>query len=202
VSGDPAVANASGWNCRTHVEYEGAPAVDWYVPQGTPVYATHDGTATLFFNTHANAFDFYGLPREPYLGNPDRSRAPVTPFPGPGGGMGLYVSVANDGFRTDYGHLTLATIAEVVPAGAFVAPYGEDYAYAATFAVPRHFSVADVIARWPVRRGDLIGFTGDSGYSEAPHLHYQVTRLSTGAKLCPTAEAGFDDGGWLERPAD
>lgn len=54
---DPARANAAGWNCRVHFEYEGMPAVDWYVPSGTAVYATMDGTATLLINTVANGFD-------------------------------------------------------------------------------------------------------------------------------------------------
>jgi murein DD-endopeptidase MepM/ murein hydrolase activator NlpD len=50
-----------------------------------------------------------------------------------------------------------------------------------------------------VSRGDVIGFTGDSGYSEAPHLHYEITRLSDERQLCPTGENGFDDGSWLTR---
>lgn len=52
---------------------------------------------------------------------------------------------------------------------------------------------------WDVRRGDVIGYTGDAGYSEAPHLHHQITRLSDEAKLCPTDEEGFGENGWLER---
>lgn len=195
---DPDTANASGWNCRTHQEYEGQPAVDWYVPPSTPLRATMDGTATLYINTVVNAFDFYGVPREPYLGNPDRARAPVNPFPGPGGGMGVYVAVANEGFVTHYGHLHLSQTLGLVPAEAFLSPYSVAYDYAEAFAEPRPFSSGIEIASWEVRRADLIGYTGDSGYSEAPHLHYEIRRAGTAAKLCPTGEAAFSDGGWLE----
>jgi hypothetical protein len=199
VADDPVVANTAGWNCRTHVEYEGVPAVDWYVRTGTPVYATMDGEAILMLNTVANAFDYYNVSREPYLGNPDRSRASVTPFSGPGGGMGLYVVVLNEEFRTEYGHFDLAATVAAVPASAFVAPYSPSYGYATDFATPMPVTFGAQIATWTVRKGDLIGYTGDSGYSEAPHLHYRITRRATGETLCPTAEAGFAAGGWLFR---
>jgi len=163
------------------------------------VRATMDGVATLYINTTVNAFDYYGVSREPYIGDPDRARAPVTPFPGPGGGMGVYVSVVNDAFRTDYGHFSLAPTIAAVPEGAFAGGYTRATGYASMFAAPRSAGVADTIATWPVRRGDVIGHAGDTGYSEAPHLHYQITRLADGARLCPTNEPGFDDAGWLLR---
>jgi hypothetical protein len=199
AAADPGQANESGWDCRVHLEYENAPAVDWYVQPGEPVRSTMDGIATLIINTTVNAFDFYGVSREPYIGNPDRARAPVAPFPGPGGGMGVYVSVANDGFRTDYGHFSLAPAIAGVPDSAFFGGYTRATDYASTFAVPRSAGAGDMIATWPVRRGDVIGFTGDTGYSEAPHVHYAITRLLDGEQLCPTNEPGFDDGGWLLR---
>jgi hypothetical protein len=196
---DPEVANANGWNCRVHQEYEGAPAVDWYVQPGAPVYATMDGEATLFANTIVNAFDYYGVDREPYIGNPDRDRAPVSPFPGPGGGMGVYVAVVSKTHRAAYGHFALdATIANV-PEGAFRGRFSRSFDYAAEFSAPRRFDVADQVAVWQVKRGDVIGYTGDAGYSEAPHLHYAITRRNDGTALCPTSETGFADGGWLFR---
>jgi hypothetical protein len=197
TSPDSDAANRYGWNCRTHVEYEGAPAVDWYVPAGTPVFAMLGGEATLYINTYANGFDHYGVDREPYLGNPDRARAPVSPFTGPGGGMGVYVSVESapsDGrYRAEYGHLLLEPTLANVPPQYFLG----DFDYRTEFAAPRASAVP--VAMWKVHRGDVIGYTGDAGYSEAPHLHYTVTRLTDGAQLCPTAESGFVDGGWLER---
>jgi murein DD-endopeptidase MepM/ murein hydrolase activator NlpD len=193
VGDDPAAANQYGWNCRVHVEYEGTPAVDWYVSVGTPVYATMDGTATLYVNTIANAFDYYGVSREPYIGNPDRTRAPIAPFPGLSGGMGVWVSVESATHRTDYGHLDFERTLVAAPPDVF---FG-DADWRARIAAPR--TAPEVGARWRVRRGDIIGYTGDAGYSEAPHLHYQIIRLSDGAQLCPTGEAGYADGGWLEK---
>jgi hypothetical protein len=199
VSADPVRANQDGWDCRVHVEYEGQPAVDWYVQAGEPVLATIDGHATLVVNTVTNAFDYYGVAREPYLGNPDRLRAPISPFPGPGGGMGVYVSISNDEFRIDLGHLSLDSTIANVPPDAFVAPYSAAFDYISAFAVPRAVSAGDVLAQWDVRRGDTVGYTGDSGYSEAPHLHYAITRRTDGQRLCASEEAGFVDGGWLAR---
>jgi hypothetical protein len=107
--------------------------------------------------------------------------------------MGVYVSITNDAYRTDYGHLALEATLANVPPSQFVG----DFDYREEFAAPRTLDVT--VASWPVRRGDVIGYTGDAGYSEAPHLHYQIIRLSDGAQLCPTSEAGFADGGWLDR---
>ncbi len=69
------------------------------------------------------------------------------------------------------------------------------------FAPLRDFQATTPIARWEVRRGDLIGMTGDTGYSEAPHLHYTIARIGGAGLLCPTSELGFEDGGWLVRSA-
>lgn len=196
-SDDPERASRSGWNCRVHVEYEGQPAVDWYIPVGTPVVATMDDTATLYVITVTNAFDHYGVDREPYLGDPDRTRASLSPFPGPSGGKGVFVRVENADFVTDYAHLDLAETVRVLPVAAFLPGYGPDSDYAALFAPVRGFRTSTPIAQWTVKRGDLIGLAGDSGYSEAPHLHYTVRRAGSSSLLCPTAEAGFEDGGWL-----
>lgn len=196
-SADPERANRCGWNARTHVEYEGQPAVDWYVPEGTPVLATMDGVATLIVYTTSNPFEVYGTVREAYLGNPDRTRAPLAPFPGPGGGQGVAVHVENTAFRSDYAHLEVRRTVDSVPADAFLDGYSAATNYIEEFAAMREFGLGTTIARWPVRRGDVVGFTGDTGYSEAPHLHYAIVRLASGRRLCPTAESGFEDAGWL-----
>lgn len=174
--------------------------MDWYVQPGQPVYTTIAGQATLIVNTVANAFDHYGVSREPYLGNPDRARAPASPFSGPSGGMGLYMSVINDEFRVDLGHLALEPTVAHVPVEAFASPYSPSFDFPSTFAVPRSASWGDIVATWAVHRGDVVGFTGDSGYSEAPHLHYAITRRADGERLCATDEPGFQDSGWLLRP--
>ncbi|MGE0135510.1 MAG: M23 family metallopeptidase [Dehalococcoidia bacterium] len=197
-SEDPDRANASGWNARVHVEYEGNPAVDWYVPPGTPVYATMDGVATLYVITLANPFEVYGVDREPYLGNPDRARAPIAPFPGPGGGKGVFVRVENEEFRTEYAHLELRPTLDAVRPP-FLDGYTPATDYEAEFALLRDFRATTRVARWDVHRGNLIGLTGDTGYSEAPHLHYTIARAGSPALLCPTTEPGFEDSGWLFR---
>ncbi len=197
-SSDPATANRGGWNCRVHVEYEGLPAVDWYIPTGTSILATMDGTATLLINTVSNPFDVYGVSREPYIGNPDRARAPVSPFPGPGGGQGVFVRVQNGAYLTDYAHLDLtATMASAVPSSAWLPNYSPGQPLIDQFTPLRDFRTATTVAQWEVKAGDVIGYSGDSGYSEAPHLHYTV--IANGAYLCPTTEAGFPNNGWLLR---
>jgi murein DD-endopeptidase MepM/ murein hydrolase activator NlpD len=195
-SDDPERANNSGWDCRVHAEYEGQPAVDWYVPVGTPVHATMDGTARLNVVTVTNAFDYYGAARGPYMGYPD-PRVALSPFGGVSGGKGVFVEVENGGFVTDYGHLDpSSTIAAVDPA-AFLAGYGPDSDYATLFAPLRDFRVYTTVAQWTVKRGDVIGYSGDTGYSDAPHLHYTIRRADASSLLCPTSERGFVDGGWL-----
>lgn len=198
-SGDPDAANAGGWNCRVHVEYEGQPAVDWYIPPGTPIVSTMDGTATLYAITVTNAFGYWGVDREPYLGNPDRSRASIVPFPGPSGGKGVFVIVENETFETEYAHFDLDASAGVIPQGAFLPGYSPDADWDSLFAAMRGYLDWTPLATWEVQAGDVIGLSGDSGYSEAPHLHYTVAYAGSAANLCPTAEAGFADGGWLLR---
>lgn len=198
-SNDPDRANRCGWNARLHVEYEGQPAVDWYIPPGTPVVATMDGTATLLINTVANPFDVYGVNREPYLGNPDRDRAPIVPFPGPGGGQGVFVRIENAGYRTDSAHFDIGATVPAIPRDAWLEGYGPGTDFVAVFAELRDFRVATPVARWEVRAGDVIGASGDSGYSEAPHLHYAIRPAGSPNAVCPTTEPGFDDAGWLFR---
>jgi murein DD-endopeptidase MepM/ murein hydrolase activator NlpD len=195
---DADAANASGWNCRTHVEYEGIAAVDFYAPDGTPVLSTMDGTVTIYAISVRNDFDRYGVDREPYLGNPDRSRAPVTPFPGPSSGLGVYAEVVNEGFVLEYGHLDLRLTANMAPAEAFLEGYSPESEWETLFAEVPEPGAPTAIAQWPVTAGTTIGATGDAGYSEGPHLHYTVRRTN-GERLCPTNEAGFADGAWLFR---
>lgn len=200
-SDDPDRANRCGWNARVHVEYEANPAVDWYIPIGTPVLSTMDGTATLLINTVSNPFDVYGVEREAFLGNPDRSRARVGAFPGPGGGQGVFVRIVNDSYRTDSAHFEIAPTVENVATAAWINGYGPGDDFAMMFAPLQDFRVATAVAQWEVRAGEVIGFSGDSGYSEAPHLHYAIRPAGSNDALCPTTEPGFGNGGWLLRGA-
>ncbi len=198
-SDDADRANRSGWNCATHYEYEGISAVDFYIAPGTPIVATMDGAATLYAVTNVNDFQRYGIDPEPYLGNPDRGRAPYSPFPGPTGGGGVFVHLENAGFVAEYDHLDLEQTAPVLPPSAFVADYSPSSDFAEPFpdTLPGpHVNIE--IAQWEVHAGDVIGISGNSGYSEGPHIHYTVAHLG-GSPRCPTNETGFSDGGWLFR---
>jgi hypothetical protein len=197
-SGEPERANRAGWNCDTHYEYESAPAVDFYIPDGTPIVSTMVGTATLFAISNVNDFDRYDVDREPYIGDPDRSRAPYNPFPGPSSGLGVYVHVENAEYVTEYGHLNIAQSVDVVPSSAFVDDWSAATNYDDYFHDVPQPRFATIIAQWDVENGDVIGMSGDSGYSEGAHLHYTVNRVGQPLR-CPTNEAGYTDGGWLFR---
>jgi murein DD-endopeptidase MepM/ murein hydrolase activator NlpD len=86
-----------------------------------------------------------------------------------------------------------------VPAAAFLPEYSRAVNFASTFALLRDFRTATAVASWPVRRGEVVGFTGDSGYSEAPHLHYAIRPANSENAFCPTTEPGFPNNGWLLR---
>ncbi len=190
-------ANRYGWNCRLHNTYEGAPAVDWYVPARTPVLATMRGQAELFVITTVNSFVHYGVDARLYLGLPSPS-LPLYPFSGPSGGMGVFVSVLNGDLRAEYGHLDLAGTLALVPEVAFLAPYSRAFAYDVRFDRPLQPDQGTIVARWTVQRGDVVGFVGNTGYSDVPHLHYQIVTKDRRTKFCPTEEP-FPLAGWLFR---
>ena len=121
-------ANRFGWNCRVHEAYEGAPAVDWYLPEGTPVIAIMRGTAELYVITTANAFEYYGIDNSLMLALPKPS-TPINPFTGHNGGLGIFVSIRNGDLRAEYGHLGLEGTLAIVPPDAFVTPYSASYDY-------------------------------------------------------------------------
>lgn len=89
-----------------------------------------------------------------------------------GFGRVLYVRHPN-GLTTVYGHLS------------HFASRGENLIRALQVA-QRRFEVEKYLRpeEWPVRKGDTIGWAGNSGYSFGPHLHFEVR--TTGDKpLCP-----------------
>ncbi|MCS6903790.1 MAG: M23 family metallopeptidase [Bacteroidia bacterium] len=54
------------------------------------------------------------------------------------------------------------------------------YGYVTKYA---HLSALNVRVGQKVKRGDIIGYTGNSGYSTGPHLHYEV--IKNGIKVNP-----------------
>lgn len=193
-------ANRYGWNCQLHDRYEGTgPAVDWYLPTGTPVTTVMGGEAELYIITTANSYSYYGVDPRITLGLPDAS-VPLYPLPGPSGGMGIFVSVLNGGLRAEYGHLDLKATLPLVPEAAFVAPYGPAFNYEGRFGRPVDYRQTALVARWTVRKGDTVGAVGNTGYSDVSHLHYQIVTKDRTRKFCPTREQ-FPNSGWLfERP--
>lgn len=92
-----------------------------------------------------------------------------------GGGYGnaLYVTHYN-GYTTVYGHLESFTddIARVV----------RDKQYAGeSFVVDLSFNQND----YPVRRGDVIAMSGNTGYSFGPHLHFEVRTTESNELVNP-----------------
>jgi hypothetical protein len=195
------VANRYGWNCRTHQRYEdGYPAVDWYLPEGTPVYAVMDGEAELVIITVTNSFEYYRVDPTLYLGLP-AANVPIYSFSGPSGGMGVYVSVFDGVLKAEAGHLELDRTVLNVPVSAWIAPYTPLTNFRQVFARPRGPRDGTVVARWRVRRGDVIGYVGNTGYSDVSHLHYQIITPDRNTKYCPSAEP-LPFAGWLfGRPA-
>jgi hypothetical protein len=191
------LANKYGWNCRVHNRHEGAPAIDWYLPEGTPVVATMRGQAELYMITTSNAFEYYGVQHSLTLGLPDPN-APLYPLPGPGGGMGIFVSIVNGDLRAEYGHLAPSSLSIVKP-GSFIAPYSPTFNYAGRFGAMRSHEDITLVASWPVEEGDIVGHVGNTGYSDVAHVHYQVLTKDRKTKFCPTFEP-FPYNGWLFEP--
>ena len=192
------LSNRYGWNCRVHNRHEGAPAADWYLPAGTPVTATMRGQAELYLITTSNSFEYYDVDPGLTLGLPD-ANTPLFPLPGPGGGMGIFVSIINGNLRAEYGHLDYETTIENVARNAFIAPYSPTYDFESRFGRPIAHDQITLVASWPVQHGDVIGFVGNTGYSDVAHLHYQVLTRDRQTKFCPTTEQ-FPYNGWLFRP--
>ena len=101
------------------------------------------------------------------------SRVLVSPW---GFGRAVYVNHPSIGLTTVYGHLEsfASKIDKIVVA--------EQYAKE-SFAVDMTFGEGEI----PVKKGEIIAFSGNSGSSGGPHLHMDVRDLATGDALDPLA---------------
>lgn len=92
----------------------------------------------------------------------------------PGGyGNALYV-VHDNGYTSVYGHMQafVPVVAEIV----------KDYQYRnETFAVDTFFAPE----RFPISKGEVIGWAGNSGYSFGPHLHLEIRETETNEPVDP-----------------
>ena len=98
------------------------------------------------------------------------SRIGVSPY---GYGKVLYIT-HNDGFTSVYAHLSKFNkkIGEFVKEKQY-----EDKSFAQNIILDEY--------RFPIRRGDFLGFTGNSGGSGGPHLHYEIRYTKTQEPVNP-----------------
>jgi murein DD-endopeptidase MepM/ murein hydrolase activator NlpD len=89
-------------------------------------------------------------------------------------------------FTAEIGTPVYATGDGVVKSAYFSGSYGNviflnhDFGYETRYA---HLSAFNIKAGHKVKRGDIIGFVGDTGLSRGPHLHYEV--LYKGLQINP-----------------
>jgi hypothetical protein len=153
------------------------------------------GQAELYFISTTNAFAFYGVDPAVTLGLPPPS-TPLYPLPGDGGGMGVFVSILNGNLRAEYGHLDPDRTVALVPESAFLPPFSRNFNFGARFAPLRPPYQITLVATWPVEAGAVVGYVGNTGYSEVHHLHYQIVTRDRQTKFCPTRE-DLPGAGWL-----
>lgn len=98
------------------------------------------------------------------------SRIGVSPF---GYGKVIYIT-HNDGFTSVYAHLSKFNkkISDFVKSKQY-----EDKSFAQNIILDKH--------QFPIKRGDYLGLTGNSGSSGGPHLHYEIRYTKTQEPVNP-----------------
>ncbi len=99
------------------------------------------------------------------------SRVLVSPW---GFGRAVYVNHPSLGLVTVYGHLE--SFASKIGERVLAEQYAKE-----SFAVDMTFNEGEI----PVKKGEIIAFSGNSGSSGGPHLHMDVRDLETGDALDP-----------------
>jgi murein DD-endopeptidase MepM/ murein hydrolase activator NlpD len=126
---------------------DGHPGIDFAIPEGTPIYASHDGIV----------FESYGC-------------VLLDSCVGYGKRVKLRARDGQRGIETVYAHLSRLNV-----------------------------RLGD-----PVRTGDLIGWSGNTGFSSRPHLHFGVRNLwycdnGTQVKFpCEVLDGGNGMMGWID----
>lgn len=156
------------------VQASGAPAADLQRPLDIPLILSAN-FAELRPNHFHSGIDFK---TEGRTGLDIRSAADgyvsaIEVSPG-GFGRAVYITHPSLGLTTVYGHLeAFAPKIERIAAA-------EQYARR-DFAVELEFTPGEL----PVRRGEVIGKSGNAGHSGGPHLHMDVRRTADGSPLDP-----------------
>lgn len=98
------------------------------------------------------------------------SRIGVSPY---GYGNVLYIT-HNDGYTSVYAHLQRFNNA--------IAKYVKDYQYR-----NKSFSASIYLSRetFPIKKGDFIGYTGNTGGSGGPHLHFEIRHTKSEKPVNP-----------------
>lgn len=146
---------------------------DFSLPFDFPVLLSGN-FAELRSNHFHGGIDFktQGVTGKPVLAPADGYVSRVTVSPG-GYGNAMYVTHYN-GYTTVYGHLEkfIPDIESIVRER----QYRDE-----TFVVDISFAQDE----FPVRRGDVISFSGNTGYSFGPHLHFEVRETESNELVNP-----------------